>query len=98
MTQPTETIATEKQPGLVTVHDLYQVVKLLEDLATMKRLSTAEIEHVKPAFDNIVSFLAEYEKGQQAAAAQTETNLLDLSETPTEKPVAKKKTAAKGKK
>lgn len=96
---------TEQPQGLVTIKDLYQVVKLLEDLATLKRLTSAEIEHVKPAFDNIVAFLAEYEKTQAAAAnapATVESDLIDLSNEE-QKPVVKNKKStavkkAKGKK
>lgn len=86
-----------EQPAAVTVQDLLLTARLLEDLANMKRLSTAEIEHIKPSFDRIVAFLKEYEKAQQAQAASTETNLLDLSEekAPAEDKPAKKKAKKK---
>jgi hypothetical protein len=106
MTQQAEPQAAQ---GLVTIHDMFVVVKFMEELASMKRLSEPEIAHVKPAFDNIVAFIREYEKAQEAAAAQAtsaatqQTELLDLSDEavetkPAKKAPAKKKAAAKSKK
>lgn len=116
----TETVtptAEENNGPLITVNDLYTVVRLLQDLADeklwqgQKRLSETEISHVKPAFDKIVAFLAEYDRqmAAQNAAAQPsvmeqETELLDLDlgETapvlevhPTPKKVAKTPKAEK---
>lgn len=80
---------------LITVQDLFTVVKLLEDMSNpalwggQKRLSETEIAHVKPAFDKIVAFLAEYERQVAASSGSTpttspileaETELLDLSD------------------
>lgn len=87
-----EVVTAPAQDGpLITVQDLFTVVKLLEDMANknlwggQSRLSETEIAHVKPAFDKIVLFLAEYERQMNAASPQqsvleSETQLLDLGD------------------
>jgi len=96
--QPAETSAPEVTPAadapsaapaqdtaaLVTVNDLVLIVKFLEELANMKRLSEFEIQGVKPSFDRIVAFLNAHQQTQNAETAanspvtQTEETLLDL--------------------
>lgn len=83
---PAETTAPaqENPQALVTVDDLVIVVKFLEQLANLKRLTDLEIAGLKPSFDRIVAFLNMHQ--QQAAAqtaaadpvTQTEEKLLDL--------------------
>lgn len=97
-TPSTDGSATPAAPdqSLVTVNDLVTIVKFLEELATMKRLSEFEIQGVKPAFDRIVAFLNTHQNQlntQNAAdpVTQTEETLLDLPQGKGKKKSSKKK-------
>lgn len=92
----TPAAAPAQDSGLVTVADLVTIIKFLEELARMKRLSDMEIVGIKPSFDRVVSFLALHEeslKQQQNAAnpvTQTQEELLDLPKTDGKKKANKK--------
>jgi hypothetical protein len=94
----TPTPASTGEVAQVTVVDLLQVVKLLENLAQMKRLSDLEVAGIKPAFDKIVAFLAYYEAQMQAQQANTVAEISSDEIDVTEPVTAKKKKSGKGKK
>lgn len=105
MTEPTTTNITPESVNAennqlntnpqITVQDLFQIVKFLENLGQMKRLSELEIAGIKPPFDNVVAFLAFYEAQAAAQAASTVTEVskdeLDLTEVVKPKKVKGKK-------
>ncbi len=68
------------QPEQFSVSDLYVLVRLLEDLSTLKRLSTSEMDNVRPAFQRAVDLIAQYEKSQAQQTIETEEEVLDLGE------------------
>ena len=77
---PSETAPTQTQPqGVITIQDLQSVVTLIKDLDAMKRLSTAEVSYVTPAYQSITAFLDLFIKQQEAEKLkQTQNELLDL--------------------
>jgi len=90
-TTPTPT--PEATSNLVTVNDLVLVVKFLEELANMKRLSEFEVQGIKPSFDRIVAFLQSHQAQTSAAepVTQTQEELLDLPEAGKSKKKSSKK-------
>ena len=89
-----ETTAPVQTHAQVTVDDLLQVSKFLENLSQMGRLSQLEIQGIQPSFERIVGFLRFYEQQAQAAqASQTVNAVAEVSseEIDTTAVVSKKK-------
>lgn len=66
----------------LTIHDVFQLVKFLENLAQMNRLSQIEVEGIRPAFENVAGFIRHYEAqvaAQQAASTVVETSNEELN-------------------
>lgn len=84
----------------ITVDDLLQVSKFLENLSQMGRLSQLEVAGIAPAFERIVGFLRFYEAQMQAAqAAQAANSVTEVSNEEIDTTAVKsKKKANKGKK
>lgn len=77
-TAPTPVVQETPKNPEVTVNNLYNMVKFLENLSNMKRLSDVEVEALRPDFENIVNFLKHYESIHNPSVVESSEEELDL--------------------
>lgn len=94
--QPQVQVNTSESP--LHVSDVYQIMRFVEELAKLGRLTTVEIDGIKPAFDRVGVFLQEWERmtatAPEGAIEKENDDLgLDQEEKPLPKPSQTKQPA-----